>query len=421
MTIRTLLYDGDGRPTDDPSVAMRGEVVELDARGRPTRTFDGLAWLADPKAFEGNPGMAATRPRQAATTETAQRRRPAPRRRLALATACLALLAVATGCSGGNSDKSGSAATESTAAPASQSENPALALQQLLIKVVDDVSPSVVQIETGNGLGSGVVYDGKGDVVTNAHVVGNGRRFSITLAGGDRHPGTLVGTFPPNDLAVVHIEDATPPAAHFDSGPLAVGDIVLAIGNPLGLRSSVTNGIVSSLGRTVSEGNGVVLPSVIQTSAPINPGNSGGALVDLQSKVIGIPTLAALDPEFGSTPAPGIGFAIPGGTVKRIADQLIASGKVTQSGRAYLGVQVTSVVGGGVLVAAVQAGGPAARAGIRAGDVIVAVDKTPVANTDELAAVLAKVKPGTTIPVEVVRNRRKLTIDVQVGQLRSGG
>jgi S1-C subfamily serine protease len=242
----------------------------------------------------------------------------------------------------------------------------------------------------------------------------------VTLAGGDRHQARVVGSFVPNDLAVVHVEGATPPAARFNSDALAVGEIVLAIGNPLGLRSSVTNGIVSSLGRTVSEGNGVVLPSVIQTSAPINPGNSGGALVDLDSEVIGIPTLAALDPEFGSTPAPGIGFAIPSSTAKRIADQLISSGKVTRSGRAYLGVRVASVVGGGVVVAAVDPGGPADRAGIKAGDRIVAVNETPVDNTDELAAVLATVKPGTTIPVEVARDGKKLSIEVKVGELTSG-
>ena len=121
------------------------------------------------------------------------------------------------------------------------------------------VSPSVVQIATGSGLGSGVVYDGHGNIVTNAHVVGKATKFSVTLASGT-HPGTLVGSFPPDDLAVVHVEGATPPPASFaDSSKIEVGDVALAIGNPLGLRSSVTEGIVSSLGRTVSEGNGVVL------------------------------------------------------------------------------------------------------------------------------------------------------------------
>jgi S1-C subfamily serine protease len=181
----------------------------------------------------------------------------------------------------------------------------------------------------------------------------------------------------------------------------------------------VTQGIVSSLGRTVGEGNGVALASVIQTSAPINPGNSGGALVDLQSEVIGIPTLAALDPEFGPVPAAGIGFAIPSDTVKLIADQLIKSGKVTQSGRAYLGVRVVSQLSGGVLVAGVDPGGPAASAGIKSGDLIVTVDKTAVTNTDDLATVLAGLKPGTTVPVVVVRNGKKLTFHVKLGELTS--
>jgi putative serine protease PepD len=326
----------------------------------------------------------------------------------------LLLLGVASGCGSGGGSKSPAAGSGSGSVPATQ-------LDGLFVAVVKNVSPSVVQIETGAGLGSGVVYDDKGDIVTNAHVVGNARTFKITLADGQKHPGSLVGSFPPNDIAVVRVQGATPPAATFSSTDVAVGKMVLAIGNPLGLRSSVTNGIVSSLGRTVSEGNGVVLPSVIQTSAAINPGNSGGALVDLESAVIGIPTLAALDPEFGATPAPGIGFAIPSATVKRIADQLISSGTVTTSGRAFLGVRVTSVVGGGVLVAAVEPGGPAARAGIRAGDVIVAVSGTPVLTADDLAAALARVKPGTSIPVQLVRNGKKLTIRVKVGQLRGGG
>jgi S1-C subfamily serine protease len=341
------------------------------------------------------------------------------RRQLALAVTTFVVAVPLTACSSNGNASKPTTVTVREASPTGTSS--ALAFQSLLITVVKRVSPSVVQIETSTGLGSGVVYDGKGNIVTNAHVVGTAKKFTVTLANGGRHPATLVGSFPPNDLAVVHVEGATPPAARFGhSAALAVGDVVLAIGNPLGLRSSVTEGIVSSLGRTVTEGNGVALASVIQTSAAINPGNSGGALVDLDSEVIGIPTLAALDPEFGQTPAPGIGFAIPGDTVKLIADQLIKSGKVTQSGRAYLGVSVATQFNGGVLVQSVEGNGPAASAGIKPGDLIVAVNKTPVANTDELAAVLAGIKPGTTIPVEVVRDGKKQTIDVTVGQLRSG-
>ena len=326
----------------------------------------------------------------------------------------VAVVAMSAACGGG-----GRSSTHTVTVKTVQSASTP-SLQSLFVHVVHDVSPSVVQIQTSAGLGSGVVYDGKGDIVTNAHVVGGAKRLTVTLTNGDQRPATLVGTFPPNDIAVVHVGGAPPPPARFGSStPLSVGDIVLAIGNPLGLRSSVTDGIVSSLGRTVSEGNGIVLPSVIQTSASINPGNSGGALVDIAGEVIGIPTLAALDPEFGSTPAPGIGFAIPSGAVKRIADQLIRDGKVTDSGRAYLGVGVASPLTGGLLVVSVIPGGPGAAAGIERGDRIVSVDGQPVADVDQLATVLAGLRPGRTIPVRILRHDKKLTIDVKLGQLKS--
>jgi putative serine protease PepD len=198
-------------------------------------------------------------------------------------------------------------------------------LQDQFVDVVQRVSPQVVQIRTSVGLGSGIVFDGQGNIVTNAHVAGNAKNFGVTLANGDRDTATLVGTDPRNDIAVVHLNGARPaPATFADSSVVRSGGIVIAIGNPLGLQSSVTQGIVSSLNRDVSEGNGVTLNDVIQTSAEINPGNSGGALVDLSGRVVGIPTLAALDPEFANSPAPGIGFAIAGNTVQRVATGLIA-------------------------------------------------------------------------------------------------
>jgi S1-C subfamily serine protease len=188
------------------------------------------------------------------------------------------------------------------------------------------VSPSVVQIRTPTALGSGIDFDNRGDVVTNAHVVANATRFVVTLASGQQHPATVVGRDVGNDLAVIRLESGRPrPATFADSSTLEVGDIAVALGNPLGLRSSVTQGIVSAVGRSVSEVNGVKLSSVIQTSAEINPGNSGGALVGLSGGVIGIPTLAAVDPEMGGTQAPGIGFAIDSNTVRRVAGRLIGS------------------------------------------------------------------------------------------------
>jgi putative serine protease PepD len=297
------------------------------------------------------------------------------------------------------------------------------ALEKRFVEVVQRVSPAVVQIQTQEGLGSGVVYDGRGHVVTNDHVVGSHRTFVVTLADGRRYRATLVGAFPPVDLAVIRLQGATPPAAIFgDSSQLRVGQFAFAIGNPLGLRSSVTQGIVSSLGRTVSEGqSGAVVPSAIQTSAPINPGNSGGALVDLEAHVVGIPTLAALDPELGGAQAAGIGFAIPSNTVKRIAGQLIRSGHVTNSGRAYLGVRVATSIGGtGVIIADVQKGSPADRAGLHAGELIIAVDHRRTPSTESLATILAQLRPGRRVPIEVMDARgHRRTVTVTLGQLPS--
>jgi putative serine protease PepD len=240
------------------------------------------------------------------------------RRALAAPASMLACLAVLAGCG---------TAENNTPAAALPETGGARALQDQFVDVVDRVSPQVVQIQTERGLGSGIVYDGRGDVVTNAHVADGAQRFLVTLAGDERHTATLVGSDPSNDLAVIRLSGATPsPATFADSGAVRSGDIVFAIGNPLGLQSSVTQGIVSSINRDVSEGNGVTLSHAIQTSAEINPGNSGGALVDLSGRVIGVPTLAALDPEFSDTQAPGIGFAIPSDTVKSVADRLIAAG-----------------------------------------------------------------------------------------------
>jgi putative serine protease PepD len=216
-------------------------------------------------------------------------------------------------------------AGERISAVAVASADEASSLQQRFVSIVNAVSPEVVQIRTPVALGSGIVFDARGDVVTNAHVVGDATRFVVTLASGDSHPATLVGRDVGMDLAVIRITGARPhPATFANSAQVQVGDLTLAIGNPLGLRSSVTEGIVSAVGRSVAETDNVTLSSVIQTSAAINPGNSGGALVDLSGQVIGIPTLSAIDPEMGAE-APGIGFAIDSNTVRRTAIRLASS------------------------------------------------------------------------------------------------
>jgi putative serine protease PepD len=201
----------------------------------------------------------------------------------------------------------------------------------------------------------------------------------VARPGGQRAPATLLGAFPDDDLAVVKVTGVKLQPAHFgDSSKLVVGDITMALGNPLGLQSSVTEGIISALGRTVVEPGGVPIPNAIQTSAQINPGQ-WGALVDLQGEVIGIPTLAATDPEIGGS-APGIGFAIPSNTVKDIASQIIRYGHVVNSHRAYLGVTFANLLTGqGVLVCSVESGGPAAKDGIVPGDVITQINGFPSA------------------------------------------
>jgi putative serine protease PepD len=307
------------------------------------------------------------------------------------------------------------------AAPLAQPAS-AVALQNAYERVVKAISPSVVQIETPEGLGSGIVYDRQGDIVTNAHVVGSASRFTVTFADGHGSIGSLVGKFVPDDLAVIKVSKlGVPPAVFADSSRLKVGQIAMAIGNPLGFRSSVTEGIVSALLRTVPEGNGATLQNTIQTSAAINPGNSGGALVDLDARVIGIPTLAANDPQLGGQ-ASGIGFAIPSNVVKDIAGQLVKNGKVTSSHRAYLGVQVGGTSdASGVYVGGVSAGTPAAKAGIRVGDVITSVAGKQTPTSDDLSTVLAGLKPGQTVKIGLTRqNGSKATVSLTLGEFPGG-
>jgi S1-C subfamily serine protease len=288
-----------------------------------------------------------------------------------------------------------------------------------MVAVIKQVNPSVVQIETPAGLGSGVIYDSKGDIVTNAHVVDSARTFKVTLADGRTFTGSLVGSYTPDDVAVIHITaTGLTPAVFGDSSKLSVGDFVLAVGNPLGLQSSVTEGIVSALNRQVSEPNGNALPDVIQTSAAINPGNSGGALVDLNAQVVGIPTLAAVDSQLGGS-APGIGFAISSDRARFIADQLIADGKVANSNRAYMGVQLGDTQQGAV-VYAVSAGGPAEKAGIQVGDLVLTVDGTEVPDASTLIDYVAGQKPGDVVKLEVRhQSGGTATVSLTLGELPS--
>jgi len=302
-----------------------------------------------------------------------------------------------------------------------------LVLQQAYVDLYKEVSPSVVQISTKADLGSGIVFNDQGDIVTNNHVANGYKNFEVTLANGKEYPGTLVNNFSPDDLAVIHVNaTGLQPATFADSSQLAVGDIVLAIGNPLGFQSSATDGIISAVGRTVTEPNGVTLPDVIQTSAPINPGNSGGALVDLEGQVVGIPTLAALDQQLGGSQAPGIGFAIPSTTVANIAGQIVEYGKVQNSGRSCIGVEVEQVIGAngqdnGVLVKSITRS-VVTQSGLQPQDVITAVNGTPTLAVQELTNALANLNPGKSITLSVTHaNGAKGTVSVPLGELTSTG
>jgi S1-C subfamily serine protease len=303
--------------------------------------------------------------------------------------------------------------------------------------VIAKVKPAVVQVNVttrnGGGIGSGVIIDRRGYIVTNNHVVSGAQSIQVVLYDGTKLTAQLTGTDPADDLAVIKINPRPNMvvATIGDSSKLQVGQDVLAVGNPLGITQSVTNGIVSALNRTVNEGQGgSTIPGAIQTDAPINPGNSGGALVDMQGNLIGIPTLTAIDPEF-NTPANGVGFAIPSNRVSFIVPQIIANGHVTHTGRAALGVQVVSVdqtlaaqdnlaVDHGALIANVVPNGAAAAAGLKAGDVIVQIDNTQVTDTNSLGSVLATHNPGDTIAVHIYRGNQQLTINVKLGELQPG-
>lgn len=305
--------------------------------------------------------------------------------------------------------------------------------EKLQEQAVNRVSPAIVKVtNVGVGLGSGVTLTRTGYIVTNNHVVANASSLTVTLANNTTVPAHLVGTDPIDDLAVVKINGSNLPTATLgESSKLVVGQTVLAIGNPIGYTRTATMGIVSALNRTVQEGQNsrASIPNAIQTSAPINPGNSGGALINLGGQVVGIPTLAAIDPEFGTTAA-GIGFAIPSDTVSRIASQLIKYGKVVHSGRPAIGVLVEDVdaqlaaaynlpISHGVLVVRDTKGGAAARAGIKSGDIIVAVNGRQTYTESALLDILARHSPGQTVSVTVVaKSGKRQTYRVKLGELQ---
>lgn len=309
------------------------------------------------------------------------------------------------------------------------------------------VSPAVVNITTTTleydfffnptpvqGSGSGFLVDTKGHIVTNWHVIQGARSIQVALADRSRHPATMVGADPPNDIAVLRINapDRKLEAAQLgDSSQLQVGQKVLAIGNPFGLESTLTTGVISALGRTVRAEDGRLMDEVIQTDAAINPGNSGGPLLDSEGNVIGMNTLI-LSPSGASA---GIGFAVPASRIKPIVDELVREGRLR---RAYLGVlgqnifpELAQALGlaasEGVLIARVVPGSSAERAGLRGatevvlwglqqvavgGDLIVALDGQPVRSREDLNLLIGKKRPGDAVTLTIYRGRNRMNIRV---------
>ncbi len=299
--------------------------------------------------------------------------------------------------------------------------------------MVREVQPSVVAVlaESGGGRrreGSGVVYGSDGLIVTNEHVVAGADSLQVAFADGERSSATVVATDPRSDLALLRSERKNLPAARFSEHLPVVGELAVAIGNPLGFEHSVTAGVVSGLGRAIP-GSAAATPALvdlIQTDAAISPGNSGGALVNGDGTVIGI-NVAYIPPQ--STGAVALGFAIPAPEVRDVVTQLLDDGRVRH---AFLGLapgpltpQIEERLGlsrqDGVVVLSVTPGGPAERAGFRPGDLLVSLAGEKVDNVEELLGQLRRLEPGQTVESVVVRNgqEQKLMVRLEERPVRS--
>src|SRR5215472_1390537 len=271
------------------------------------------------------------------------------------------------------------------------------------------------------GLGSGFLIDRNGTILTNYHVVDGAQKISVTLSDGKTYDAKVIGKDQKTDIAVVKIDAGQdlPAVTLGDSDRLEVGEWVMAIGNPFGLDHTVTSGIVSAKGRHIGAGP---YDDFIQTDASINPGNSGGPLINLRGEVIGINTAIFS----GSGGNIGIGFAIPTNLVKELLPQLKDKGKVV---RGFVGVTIQKVTpdladslgmkqAGGALVADVNKGGAADRAGIKTGDVIVEFDRKEIKDSGDLPLQVARTAPGKTVQIKVLRNSKEMTLPLAVGEVK---
>lgn len=272
-----------------------------------------------------------------------------------------------------------------------------------------------------SSLGSGVIVSPAGYILTNNHVIESADEIEVALADGRKARAKVVGTDPETDLAVVRIDLANLPAITFGESERAqVGDVVLAIGNPFAVGQTVTMGIVSALGRNHLGIN--TFENFIQTDAAINPGNSGGALVDAHGDLIGINTAIYSNNRAGGSL--GIGFAIPAATAKQVMDSIIATGQVV---RGYIGVEPQEITPevvealklprtSGALITGVMRNGPADRAGVKPGDILVQVNETPINDTTTMLNRIAQLKPGSKAKLAIVRGSDQLALDVVIGK-----
>jgi serine protease Do len=272
-----------------------------------------------------------------------------------------------------------------------------------------------------SGLGSGFIIDSNGTILTNYHVVNDAQKISVTVSDGKTYDAKVVGKDQKSDIAVIKINAGRelPAVTLGDSDRLEVGEWVMAIGNPFGLDHTVTSGIVSAKGRQIGAGP---YDNFIQTDASINPGNSGGPLLNLRGEVVGINT-AIFSQSGGNI---GIGFAIPSNSVKDLLPQLRDKGKVV---RGYVGATVQKIspeiaesLGlkqtGGALVADVVRGGPAEKAGLKVGDVIVEFDKKIIKDSADLPAAVARVAPGTSVQLKIAREGKQISLPITVGEMK---
>ena len=287
--------------------------------------------------------------------------------------------------------------------------------------VAKAILPSIVRIDVsqglGEGTGSGVIYRSDGYIITNAHVIQSATDIQVTLASGEELAARLVGTAARAgvDIAILKIERTGLPAANLGStADLEVGDLAVALGSPFGLQGTVTAGVISALHRNISLGAGARFSDGIQTDAPINPGNSGGALATADGKVIGINT-AILGGVGGNV---GVGFAIPIEIAKKVADQIISTGRASLP---FIGISGQNLPEDrGALVQEVVSGGPAARAGLRAGDIIVELGGTQIRSMDELIGTLIQRQVGETVSVVYLRDGRRQTARVRLAARPEG-